>query len=185
MTGIDRMERFMKRYWFVHVVDFAAYAKPLLMSEIITFYKCKCNPQFDRNHALHVTRECFTNGLCSHFALTLKTNHTRVHLQAKWDPYFLWTEVHSFGPQRSSNELSHPSRWSRLSWKMNSWLFKARKLWRTNTLRPRSEVSGFGLYLWALQPAKPADRYKDGDEYKTTEERPVMTSDADFVYWSV
>lgn len=91
MTGIVGMERFMKRCWFVCVVEFTACAKPLLMAEMITFYKC--SPQFDTPSVVHVSVLLMAHplfcSLGSHFA------------------YFRWTKVHSFGPQQSSNELSH------------------------------------------------------------------------------
>lgn len=96
VTGIVGMERFMKGCWFVCVVEFTACAKPLLMAEMITFYKC--SPQFDRNHAVRGTRECFTNGTSS---LSFTRQSLCVFL------YFRWTKVNSFGPQQSSNELSH------------------------------------------------------------------------------
>lgn len=177
MTGIVGMERFMKRCWFVCVIEFTACAKPLLLAEMIMFYKCKSSPQFERNHAVHVTRQCFSNGTSP---LWFTQRSVCIHPESEPHQASFASKVR---PVLSvdEHELSHPSRWSRLSWEMNSWLFKARKLWRTNTLRPGSEVHGFG----ALQPAKPANGYKDGDQYKTTGERPVMTSDADFIYWGV
>lgn len=76
------------------------------------------------------TRECFANGKSSlvHSAVTLHSPWKRptpgAPAQAMWDPYFWWTEVHSFGPRRSS-QMSFPThpRESSISW-------EARKLWQ-------------------------------------------------------
>lgn len=144
MTGIVGMERFMKRRWFVCVIEFTACAKPLLMAEMIMFYKCKSSPQFERNHAVHVTCQCFTNGTSP---LWFTQRSLCIHPESEPHQASFASKVR---PVLSvdENELSHPSRWSRLSWEMNFWLFKARKLWCTNTAYGQGQRS-VGLVLYS------------------------------------